>query len=115
MTIEQAWIESQETRWTLANGRTLSSMTYVGIGIHPMTGKNPNLRRWLGVSHRIGSSLCYWILNDIVTVLARTTVQHVTQDEIANTDIMNRIRYYHKKLEKVIGDDQYVSTDSKLE
>ena len=34
---------------------------------------------------------------------------------MANTDIMNRFRDYHKKLEKVIGDDQYVSTESKLE
>ena len=40
MKVEQAQRESQETRWTLANVRILSYMTYVGIGIHPMTGKN---------------------------------------------------------------------------
>ena len=40
MTVEPAKRESQETQWTLVNGRTLSSMTYVGIGIHPMTGKS---------------------------------------------------------------------------
>ena len=28
---------------------------------------------------------------------------------------MNRIRDYHKKIEKVIGDDQYVSTESEFE
>ena len=39
MTVEQVWSESQGTWWTLENGRTLSSMTYVGIRIHPMTGK----------------------------------------------------------------------------
>ena len=44
-------------------------------------------------------------------MLARTIVQHVTRDELANTEIMNRIQDYHKKLEKVIGDDQYVSTE----
>ena len=54
-------------------------------------------------------------INDIGTVLERTTVQHATQDEIANTEIMNRIRDYHKKLERVIGDDQYVSTESEFE
>ena len=48
-------------------------------------------------------------------MLARTTLQHVTRDEIANTEIMNRIQDYHKKVEKVIGDDQYVSTESKFE
>ena len=39
----------------------------------------------------------------------------MTQDKIANTEIMNRIRDYHEKLEKVIGDGQYVSTESKFE
>ena len=48
-------------------------------------------------------------------MLARTTVQHLTRDEIANTEIMNRIRDYHKNLEKVIEDDQYVSTESEFE
>ena len=47
-------------------------------------------------------------------MLARTKVQHVTQDGIANTAIMNRIRHYHKKLEKVIGNDQYVSIESEF-
>ena len=32
-----------------------------------------------------------------------------------NNEITNRIRDYHKKLEKVIGDDQYVSTVSEFE
>ena len=39
----------------------------------------------------------------------------MTRDEIANTEIMNRIRYYYEKIEKVIGDDQYVSTESEFE
>ena len=48
-------------------------------------------------------------------MLANNIVQNVTQDGIANNEIMNRIRYYHEKLEKVIGDDQYVSTKSEFE
>ena len=48
-------------------------------------------------------------------MLARTTVQHVTWDEIAYTKILNRIRDYHEKLEKMIKDDQYVSTESEFE
>ena len=80
----------------------------------PNDWENSKFGRWLGVSHRIGRQLCYCILNDIVTILVKTTVHNVPQDEMANTDIMNRFRDYHKKLEKVIGDDQYVSTESKF-
>ena len=77
--------------------------------------ENPKLGRWHGVSHRIVRSRCYWLLNDIGTVLARTNLQQVTWDEIANTDIMNIIRDYHEKLEKMVGDDHYVSTESEFE
>ena len=62
----------------------------------PNDWENPNIGRWLGVSHNIGSSLCYCILNDIGPILARTTVNHVKRDEIANIKIMNKIRDYHK-------------------
>ena len=39
------------------------------------TGKR--LARWLGVAHRVGSDLCYWLLTSIGNVVARTTFQHV--------------------------------------
>ena len=39
----------------------------------------------------------------------------MTRGEIANNEIMNRIRDYYEKLEKVIGDDQYVSNESEFE
>ena len=48
-------------------------------------------------------------------MLSGTTVQHMTRDKIANTENMNRIRDYHEKLDKVIGDDQYVSTEYEFE
>ena len=34
--------------------------------------------RWLGVSHRVGTLVLYWILTQRDTVISRTTVQHVT-------------------------------------
>ena len=34
--------------------------------------------RWLGVSYRIVSMLCYWILREKCHVLSRTTVLHMT-------------------------------------
>ena len=40
------------------------------------------LGRWLGVAHRVGSSLCYWVLTESGKVLTRTTIQHITNDEL---------------------------------
>ena len=39
----------------------------------------------------------------------------MTQDEIVNTEIMNIIRDYYEKLDKGMGDDQYISTESEFE
>ena len=42
----------------------------------------PCLGRWLGFFHRVGSVLCYHILKSNGKVESRTTVQHVTRDDL---------------------------------
>ena len=37
----------------------------------------PSIGCWLGVSHHVGSALCYYILTDKGEVISRTTVQHI--------------------------------------
>ena len=70
-----------------------------------------NLGRWLGVSHHIGSALCYWILTDTGKVLSRTTVQHLTQAEVRDPEIQESIRQFHMKLDAAIGEGQYEYDD----
>eukprot|EP00957_Ditylum_brightwellii_P174523 13288408-Ditylum_brightwellii.AAC.1 len=36
---------------------------------------------WLGVSHQVGSILCYWILTHDRHVMAMMTVSHITHDK----------------------------------
>ena len=56
--------------------------------------------RWLGVAHRIGSALCYWILLTAQgKILSRTTVQHVTKEEIQDSETSGKIKKYHVVLE----------------
>ena len=43
----------------------------------------PKLGKWLGVAHRVGSALCYYVIGKGGKILARTTVQRVVADEIA--------------------------------
>ena len=40
-----------------------------------------NLGKWLGVSHRVGSFMSYWVLIANGTVVSRTTVSRVTNLE----------------------------------
>jgi hypothetical protein len=51
---------------------------------NPVEGFPENRRqlgRWLGVAHKVGQPMCYWILTKKGTVLSRTTVQPMTLDE----------------------------------
>ena len=62
----------------------------------------------LGVSHRIGSALCYWVLTKKGKILACTTVQHVTKEEVQKPDIQQSSREYHGTLEQAIGSNEFV-------
>jgi hypothetical protein len=43
-----------------------------------MNCKQRKLERWLGVAHRVGSEMTYWIFTKGTRIIARSTVQHVT-------------------------------------
>ena len=59
---------------------------------------NTMLVRWLGLSHRVVSAICYWIIIEKVKVLYRTTFQHLTAEEPRDPDVQERIRDYHGSL-----------------
>ena len=65
--------------------------------------ENLRIRRYLGVSHRVGSVSCCWILSEKGKVIARTTVHHVTKDEAATDYLQNSIGHYHKCLAEAFG------------
>lgn len=64
--------------------------------------------RWLGVSHHIGSALCYYILTDKGEVISRTTVQHIPRDEFMKPEIQAAVKSYHSSLDQFLGQDQYI-------
>ena len=72
----------------------------------------PSIGRWLGVSHHVGSALCYWILTEKATIISRTTVQHLTEDEALSHDVQQRIKAFHTSLDKYLGNDPYYFDDS---
>ena len=52
-------------------------------GVHPSISEDDRvLGRWLGVSHRIGSDMCYWVMEKDGIPVSETTVQHVTRDDM---------------------------------
>ena len=60
------------------------------------------LGQCLGVSHRVGIALCYWIISEKGKVLSQTTVQHLTAEEPRDPDVQERIRDHHGSLEDAL-------------
>ena len=62
---------------------------------------------WLGVLHRVISSLFFWVFSEKVNVLSRTTVKHLTDEEPRVTGVQERIRDYHGSLEDALGSEDF--------
>jgi hypothetical protein len=66
------------------------------------------LGRWLGVSHRVGSDLCYWIVTDSQQVVSKTSVEHVTRDDYLNEDTKAKVKEFEKKLGERLDDSNFI-------
>ena len=59
-----------ETPYESVTGDTPDISEYVDFGFwdlvwfwdKPRDDRNPKLARWLGVAHRVGSALCYYVI-----------------------------------------------------
>ena len=76
------------------------------------TGKR--LARWLGIAHRVGSDLCYWLLLSNGKVIARTTVQHVTREDVLNEDVKMQINQFDEQVENRLNDANFVVDDQNV-
>jgi hypothetical protein len=69
------------------------------------------LGKWLGVSHKVGTLMSYWILTERCQVLSRTTVQRVTNLELQTKDILARCRTFDSAVVPRVGDPDYHDPD----
>ena len=73
-----------------------------------MTDERARIGRWLGISHRVGSDMTYWILTESGNVIARSTVQHITTSDMATADIKARVQNFDDILLDRLADDNFV-------
>ncbi len=73
-----------------------------------VTDITKQLARWLGVSHRVGSDLCYWLVTESGQIVSKTSVEHVTRDDHLQEDTKKRIKEFKKRLEERLDDTNFV-------
>ncbi len=112
MTVNQHPAAQGRTPYEIVTGETpdISEYTafhwyqliwYIDNASFPESRKE--LGRWLGVSHRVGQAMCFWILTGNGTVISRSSVQALNPDKLRTDDIKNQIQQYDQTINNKIG------------
>ena len=72
--------------------------------VHPSNREdNCALSQWTGISHQIGSNMCYCIMTRNGTPIAETTVQHIMRDNILDEHISKNIIKFNDTHDTCLG------------
>jgi len=74
---------------------------------HELTESKAEIGKVLGVAHRIGSDLCYWILTDTGRVIARTTVQRVTKEDLLLPHVQLKMQVFEDKIKPKMESERH--------
>ena len=49
-----------------------------------------SLGRWIGISHPVGSDMCYWLITDYGKLVSKASVEHVIHDDYLNPEVKKK-------------------------
>ena len=77
----------------------------------PFPEQTRKLVRWIGVAHRVGQAMCFWLLPMTGVPMARTTIQKIQQDDLTTDLVKNEIIQLDRAIEHnlKVGDLQMFS------
>jgi hypothetical protein len=90
---------------------TFFDIVWYHVASNDTTTETRRLGRWLGISHRVGSDLCYWILTESGKVISSTTVQHVTTTDASNPSINRTIIAFDQAVNTRLDDTNFTNND----
>ena len=68
--------------------------------------------RWLGVSHKTGSHMSFWVLTPSCRVVSRTSVQRITNLELQEETNKRRMTAFDDAVKEYLHDYNHVLNDS---
>jgi hypothetical protein len=113
LTVNDTYLSHGRTPHEIVTGKTpdISEYTdfewyqpvwYLDVASFPADKKL--IGRWIGVSHRVGQAMCFWILPQSGIPISRSSVQAISADELATTAIRWALNLYDDAIEQVLGD-----------
>lgn len=106
-TVNSSKYSNQRTPMEIITGETPDISEYLDFGFYDWVWYRTNaglapaeIGRWLGVSHRVGNSMSYWILPKSGIPVSCSTVQRLTNLELKGNDEQETMKRYTEKLER---------------
>jgi len=84
---------------------------YIHDHENTMVTSNSRIGRWLGVNHSVDNKLCYFVLTDQHKVIARHSVQALTEQELVTPEIQERLKKFDDEIQKKKDDIVYDHSD----
>jgi hypothetical protein len=72
-----------------------------------MTDYVRRLARWLGVSHWVGSDLCYWLITDTGKIISKLSVEHVVRDDYLQEGTKKMIDDFNTALLETLNNENF--------
>ena len=69
------------------------------------------LGKWMGVARRVGSDMSYWIMPISGQPISKTTVYHVTRDDMLDPDISVQIKVLDQALIERLDNTNFIIYD----
>ena len=63
--------------------------------------------RRVGVSHQVGSDLCYWLVMETGHLVLKMSVKHATREDYLNAEIQEQILSFTDKLHEWLDDANF--------
>jgi hypothetical protein len=73
------------------------------------------LGSWLGVSHKVGNLMSYWLLKDNDQIESRTTVQRVPDLKLATDRLKTMCAAFDEKVKEKIDDENHQLLDGNMD
>ena len=99
---------------------TVDNSEYLDFGFYDWVWYRENVRlgetklgSWLGVSHRIGTIMSFWVITAYGKVLSRTTVQRVTNLELQVEENKAKCTTFTADIKERLGDNGLIIADER--
>ncbi len=93
------WGHHEQSGYKIITGKTPDISEYLDFDFYDLvwywhqpspslSEHDRELARWMGVAHRVGLDMCYWLMSVSGVPVVNSSVQHVTAEDLRNPEIM---------------------------